>query len=160
MKMRLPVFTGILLLVAVLSTAAFAQVTTAGRLAGVVTDSKGALVPKAGIVATKNETKEEFKTTANEEGGWSIPSIPNGTYTVTVISPGFKTTVLTEVKVDAGQVATANSVLEPGGANEQVVIAGGGEILQTETANIATTIVGRQIGELPFVTRDALQLVL
>ncbi len=160
MKNRPAILIGILLLIVVLSTAAFAQVSTAGRLAGVVTDSKGALVPKAKIVATKNETKEEFKATANEEGGWSIPSVPNGTYTVTITVPGFKTTVLTDVKVDAGQVATANSELEPGGANEQVTIAGAGEILQTETANVATTIVGRQIGELPFVTRDALQLVL
>jgi Carboxypeptidase regulatory-like domain len=160
MKTRRQILTAILLLIAALSTAAFAQVSTTGRLAGVVTDSKGALVPKAVIVATKNETKEEFKTTANEEGGWSIPSVPNGTYTISITVPGFKTTVLTDVKVDAGQVATANSVLEPGGANEQVVISGGGEILQTETANVATTIVGRQIVELPFVTRDALQLVL
>ena len=134
--------------------------TTSSRLTGVVTDSQGALVPKAEIVATHNETKAEFKATANDEGGWSIPSVPNGTYTIKINAPNFKTTVLENVKVDAGQVATANSVLEPGGASEQVVIQSGGEILQTESANVATTIVGRQIVELPFVTRDALQLVL
>ena len=37
---------------------------------------------------------------------------------------------------------------------------GGAEVLQTESSTVATTIVGRQIGELPFSTRDALQLVL
>ena len=136
------------------------QVTTSGRLTGVVTDSQGALVPGAEVEAVQSETKTSFTTTANGEGGWSIPSVPNGTYTITVSAPNFKKTVIQNVKVDAGQVATANAALEPGGANEQIVITGGGEILQTETANVATTITGKQITELPFVTRDALQLVL
>src|SRR5258707_12080201 len=150
---------GVGLLLSLSATTARAQVTTAGRLTGVVTDSKGALVPKAEIVAT-SETKAEFKATANGEGGWTIPSVPIGSYTISVVAPNFKTTVTQDVKVDAGQVATVNSVLEPGGASEQVVVSGGGEILQTESANVSTTIVGKQIVELPFVTRDALQLVL
>jgi Carboxypeptidase regulatory-like domain len=136
------------------------QVTTTGRLSGVVTDTQGALVPAANVEAIQNETKTSFTTTANGEGSWSIPSVPNGTYTITVSAPNFKKTVIQNVKVDAGQIASANATLEPGGANEEVVVAGGGEILQTETANVSTTIIGRQITQLPFVTRDALQLVL
>src|SRR5205085_5094643 len=84
----------------------------------------------------------------------------NGTYTVTVSAPNFKKTVLQDVKVDVGQPTAANATLEPGGANEQVVVAAGGEILQTESSSVSTTITGRQISELPFATRDALQLVL
>src|SRR5437588_5919220 len=148
------------LLALCLPIAVSAQVTTTGRLTGVVTDSKGALVPKAEIVATQNETKSQFKATASADGAWAIPSVSVGTYTISVLAPNFKTTVIQDVKVDAGQVATANAVLEPGGANEQVTISGGGEILQTESANVSTTIVGKQIVELPFVSRDALQLVL
>ena len=154
--------TSVLLLVFALSLPLIvsAQVTTTGRLTGVVTDSQGALVPAANVEAIQNETKTSFTATANGEGGWSIPSVPNGTYTITVSAPNFKKTVIQNVKVDAGQIASANATLEPGGANEEVVVAGGGEILQTETANVATTITGRQITQLPFVTRDALQLVL
>ena len=154
--------TGVLLLVFALSlpVVVSAQVTTTGRLTGVVTDSQGALVPAANIEAIQNETKTSFTATASGEGSWSIPSVPNGTYTITISAPNFKKTVLQNVKVDAGQITSANAVLEPGGANEQVVVSGGGEILQTETANVSTTITGRQITQLPFVTRDALQLVL
>src|SRR5258708_39591606 len=128
---------GIGLLLGISATTARAQVTTSGRLTGVVTDSKGALVPKAEIVATQNETKAEFKATANGEGGWTVPSIPIGNCTITVVGPNFKTTVIQGVKVDASQVATANAVLEPGGAQEQVVVTGGGEILNTESANVS-----------------------
>ncbi|HEV8588701.1 MAG TPA: carboxypeptidase regulatory-like domain-containing protein [Pyrinomonadaceae bacterium] len=150
----------LVLFILCVSMVALAQITTSGRLAGVVTDSVGALVPNAEITVTNNDTKAEYKANANDEGGWSIPSVPNGTYTVKINAPNFKTTVLQNVKVDTAQVTTANATLEPGEPSAEVVIQGGGEILQTESANVATTIAGRQITELPFVTRDALQLVL
>src|SRR2546423_2264773 len=143
-----------------LVSVAIAQVTTTGRLTGVVTDTQGAVIPKAEVVAVSNQTKQEFKSTAGDEGSWAIPSVPNGTYTVTVSAPNFKKTVLQNVKVDVGQPTSANATLEPGGANEQVVVAAGGEIRQTESSSVSTTITGRQISELPFATRDALQLVL
>ena len=150
----------LLTVVALVSTLVPAQVITSGRLTGIVSDANGALIPKAQIVAKHDQTQTEFKAVANDEGGWTIPSIPNGTYVVTITAPGFKTTVVKEVKVDAGQVSSLNSALETGGATEQVVVTGGAEVLQTESSTVATTIVGRQIGELPFSTRDALQLVL
>jgi len=161
MKIRLT--NRLVLLLAMLSLATVvvtAQITTSGRLTGVVSDAQGALIPKAQILAKNDQTQTEFKTATNDEGGWNIPSIPNGTYTVTITAAGFKTTVVKDVKVDSGQVATLNASLETGGASEQVVVTGGAEVLQTESATVATTIVGRQIGELPFSTRDALQLVL
>src|SRR5438034_6324909 len=150
----------LLALISLMTSLVPAQVTTSGRLTGVVADANGALIPKAQIVAKHDQAQTEYKTISNDEGGWTIPSIPNGTYTVTISAQGFKTTVAKEVKVDAGQVATLNSAHETGGATEQVVVTGGAEVLQTESSTVATTIVGRQIGELPFSTRDALQLVL
>jgi hypothetical protein len=83
-----------------------------------------------------------------------------GTYSITVTSSGFKSTVIKDVKVDLGTVQTVNATLEVGGATEQVIITGGGSVIQSESANVASTIVGRQIGELPWATRDAMQLVL
>ena len=55
------------------------------------------------------------------------------------------------------QQGLAADAIKPG---DQVVVTGGGEVLQTASANISTTITGKQIHELPFSTRDALQLVL
>ena len=36
---------------------AAAQITTSGRLTGVVTDTQGAVIPRAEVVAVSNETK-------------------------------------------------------------------------------------------------------
>src|SRR5262245_24223280 len=149
-----------LLTIPLLAPGAFAQVTTSGRLTGTVTDPQGAVVSNAQVNVKNNETQTQFTATTNKEGSWTLPSISSGDYTVTVTAPGFKTTVVQGVKVDVGQPTTVNATLETGGVNDQVVVTGGGEVLQNASANISTTITGRQILELPFSTRDALQLML
>ena len=149
-----------LLTILLLAAGAFAQVTTSGRLAGTVTDAQGAVVSNAQINVKNNETQTLFTATTNKEGGWTLPSVSPGAYTVTVTAAGFKTTIVQDVKVDVGQPTTVNATLETGAVNDQVVVTGGGEILQTASANVSSTITGRQIHELPFTTRDSLQLVL
>ena len=144
-----------LLTILLLAAGAFAQVTTSGRLAGTVTDAQGAVVSNAQINVKNNETQTLFTATTNKEGGWTLPSVSPGAYTVTVTAAGFKTTIVQDVKVDVGQPTTVNATLETGAVNDQVVVTGGGEILQTASANVSSTITGRQIHELPFTTRDA-----
>jgi hypothetical protein len=149
-----------LLATLLLTAGAFAQVTTTGQLTGTVTDAQGAVVPNAQINITNDNTRAQFTATTNKDGGWTLPSVSSGDYTVTVTAPGFKTTVVQGVKVDVGQPTTVNAALEAGGVNDQVVVTGGGEVLQAASANVSTTITGRQIHELPFSTREAMQLVL
>ncbi|MGH9834362.1 MAG: carboxypeptidase regulatory-like domain-containing protein, partial [Blastocatellia bacterium] len=90
---------------------------------------------------------------------YTVPSLGSGTYTVTVSAPGFKQVVVQNVKVDAGVPATANVTLEVGAPSESVVIQGGGEVLQTQSANISTTLQVKQIASLPLQTRNVLDFV-
>jgi len=139
---------------------ASAQIVTTGRLAGVVIDQRGDVVPNVEVVARHNQAQTAFKTTANDEGVWSIPYLSIGTYTLTIRAEGFKVSILQNVKVDTATTTTVNAVLEVGGTEEQVFVNRGGSMIQSEATTISTTIVGRQIDDLPWVTRDALQLVL
>lgn len=149
-----------LLLVSLLALTVSAQVSTTGKLIGTVNDQQGAVVANAKISVKSNGTQTQFTATTDKEGGWLLPSVSPGAYTVTVTAAGFKTTVVQNVNVDVGQPATVNVTLEVGGVGDQVVVTGGGEVLQTSSATISSTITGRQISELPFSTRDAMQLVL
>ncbi|HMY75713.1 MAG TPA: carboxypeptidase regulatory-like domain-containing protein, partial [Blastocatellia bacterium] len=142
-----------------LTPVAFAQGTTTGRLVGTVTDEQGSAIPSAQITIKGNQAEGQYTAVTNKEGQWTLPSIPPGTYTVTVQANGFKSTLVREVKVDIGLPATINVTLNVGNIGEQIVVTGGGEVLQTASANISTTITGREIRELPFSTRDAMQLV-
>jgi len=150
-----------LLLIALFCASSKAQVTNAGSISGAVTDPTGAVVASATIVVKNNETGVENTTTTSENGTFTVAQLPRGTYTVTVqATSGFKKSEVTKVTVNVGTPTTVNVTLEPGAPQETVTIVGGGEILQTQTANIGNTITGRQITELPFTSRDALDLVL
>jgi carboxypeptidase family protein len=149
------------LTIAMFCASALAQVTTTGSISGSVTDPTGAVVPNAGVNVKNNETGVENTTTTSDNGTFSVAQLPRGIYTVTVqATTGFKKSEVTRVHVNVGTPTTVNVVLEVGEPKETVTIVGGGEILQTQTANIGNTIIGRQITDLPFTSRDALDLVL
>jgi outer membrane receptor protein involved in Fe transport len=143
-----------------LAPVAFAQGSTTGRLVGAVLDENGAAIANAQVSVKGNQAEGQYTATTNKEGNWTLPSIPAGTYTVMIQATGFKSTIVQAVKVDIGLPATVNATLEVGQVGDQVVVTGGGEVLQTASANISTTVTGRQIRELPFSTRDAMQLVI
>jgi hypothetical protein len=67
--------------------------------------------------------------------------------------------VTSNVKVDVGLPTTVDVGLETGNIQEVVEIQSGGEVLQTQTAAVSSTISGRQITETPLTSRDALDLV-
>ena len=139
---------------------AVAQVSSTGSLAGTVTDPAAAVVVGASVVVKNDATGSEFTATTSDNGTFNVPALPAGTYTVTITAPGFKRLVVRGVKVDVGKPSSISSALEVGAPEESVTIEGGAELLQTQSANVATTITGRQITDLPFTSRDALDLVL
>jgi hypothetical protein len=133
---------------------------TSGSISGTVTDQTGAVVPGA-TVSVKSETGQEYSAVTNDSGAFTIPGVAAGspTYTVTITAASFKKYVVTKVKVDVATPATVNAQLEAGSVEETVTVASGGEVIQTETATVGTTITGRQILEQPIQSRDALDLV-
>ncbi len=147
-------------LLALNSLLAFGQSGTTAPLSGTVFDSTGAVISGAAVLVKNNGTGAEYKVNTSSAGTFTVPSLGAGTYTITVEAPGFKKAVVQNVKIDVGIPATANITMEIGVASETVVVQGGSEVLQTQSANVATTITGRQINELPFTSRDALDLVL
>jgi hypothetical protein len=88
------ILSSILFLIAVslcLSGVATAQEIT-GSIVGTVKDAAGAVVPGASVTIT-DPSKNDLvvrNMTANEDGEFSAPNIPIGTYPVTVEAPIFK----------------------------------------------------------------------
>lgn len=134
------------------------QAQTTGSIAGTVIDQNGAVVPSATVVI-KGASGQEFTASTSSNGTFSVPAVAAGTYTVTVSATDFKTTVVENVKVNVGLPTTVDATLQAGNISETVVVTSGGEVLQTQTATIGTTITGRQITEIPLTSRDALDLV-
>jgi hypothetical protein len=63
------------------------------------------------------------------------------------------------VKIDAGIPANVNVTLEVGAANESVIVQGGAEVVQSQSANISTTLNVNQIINLPLNSRNALNFI-
>jgi len=137
---------------------AFSQVTT-GRLEGTVTDPQGAAVPGAHVRVVNVQTGQTLANTTNERGYWVLPSMSTGAYRVTVAHQGFKTATTDDVKIEVGVPATVNTTLELGSLAETVEVRGGAEVLQTSVATVASTLVGRQLHELPFTSRNLTELI-
>ena len=133
---------------------------TSSSLTGTVTDPTGAVVPGAAVTVKHNETGQEYTAKTNDDGVFTIPSLPTGLYTATISAKNFKQAKVTEIKLDVGKPSSIAVGLEIGSQAETVTIVGGGELLQTQTATIGTTLSGRQITDIPTVSRDALDLVL
>ncbi|MEY3282108.1 MAG: hypothetical protein RIR86_121, partial [Acidobacteriota bacterium] len=142
------------------SLQAMAQVATTAAISGAVTDPTGAVIAGATVTVNSRVTGQEYKVTSSDNGTWTVPALGAGQYTVTIEAQGFKKSVVDNVTLNAGVPATVNVTMEIGSATESVVIQGGAEVLQTQSASISTTITGRQITEIPFTSRDALDLVL
>ncbi len=135
----------------------FAQ--TTGRLEGSVADSSGAVVPAALVKVVHTATGQTFEVTSDERGYWIIPSLPTATYRVSVNHPGFKAASLSDVKIDAAVPAKVAIVLQVGSLTETVEVTGGAEALQTVTATVTSTMVGQQLHELPFTSRNLSELI-
>ncbi|HEU4710647.1 MAG TPA: carboxypeptidase-like regulatory domain-containing protein [Pyrinomonadaceae bacterium] len=150
----------LVLLVLAVCVPAFAQAGSTGSLSGTVLDPKGAVVAGASVKVVAKATNQEFTAQTSEDGTFTVPTLTAGIYTATVTASGFKQSVVTDIKIDVGKPSSINVELEIGAANEIVTVVGGGELLQTQTATVGTTLTGRQITDLPTASRDALDLVL
>lgn len=136
----------------------WAQVIVTGRLSGTITDPTGSVIPQASVRVVSEETGTAYQLTANEVGQYSVSGLPAGFYAVEVSAPGFRRGVVRRIKVDVGGTAVADVQLEVGATTETVEVLAEATAIVTATSNIGTTVTGRQITDLPFTSRDALDL--
>jgi hypothetical protein len=145
-----------MLLVAATATAAHAQTSS---LSGVVTDSAGGVVPGANVTVTNVATKEALESVTNAAGQFSFPALPIGTYTVSVSLAGFKTFVASNVRLLGGQPGNVNATLEVGDLTEKVEVKAGSELVQTQSAQVSSTLSVEQLSQIPLNSRNALYSV-
>jgi Carboxypeptidase regulatory-like domain/TonB-dependent Receptor Plug Domain len=125
-----------------------AQTIVTGGLSGTVTDPTGAIIEGATITLKSAATGEVFTATSAASGIFQFSLLKPGDYTLTVAKEGFRNSTRT-VTVQLGQVVPANVALEVGSSTQTVEVSSAPALLQTETANITTTIETKQIQEIP-----------
>ncbi len=123
-----------------------------GTLRVIVTDVSGAGVFDAKVTVTNEATNVSASTTASSEGTYVFPSLLVGSYTVTIEKDGFKKHVSKGVNVESNLVAEFKTKLEVGSISSSIEVTAGAELVKTTTAELGSSIGGREVNELPINT--------
>ena len=139
-----------------LSGLASAQEVT-GAITGTVLDPNGAALPGVQVVLASVERGFERTYETNDEGVFSAPLLPPGTYSLTVESAGFKKYVQSDIQISVNDRRPVEVRLEAGGVTETVNVTAEPSIIQ-ESPTQQALIEGAQVRQLPLNNRNFVQL--
>jgi len=131
-----------------LSTTARAQATN-GEIIGTVKDPAGALVVKANVVVTNEETSVASTTQTGTAGEYHVGNLLPGKYDVVVNAAGFQSFTLKGVSVELNKTSTADIGLKVGTSSSVEVSADSGAVLDTTSTNLTTTFSNVELSNLP-----------
>ena len=120
-----------------------------GALDGNVTDSSQAAIVGASVVATNQETQARREIETNSAGGYSLPTLPPGTYTIAVRAPGFQFYTQTGVAVAVNSVTRVDVVLTVGQLTETVSVSAQVATLQTDRSDVRAEVTLKTLQDVP-----------
>jgi hypothetical protein len=144
--------------VLLLATAARAQTAT-GQILGTVKDATGAIVPKAKVVVTNQQTGLTRQVTTGDDGTFVVPLLPAGAYVLTAEQTGFKLAILSDIPLNVDQVQRVDVQLETGNISERIEVTANATSIDTQSATIGQVITEKQVTDLPLNGRNFLQLL-
>jgi Carboxypeptidase regulatory-like domain/TonB dependent receptor len=142
-----------LLVVLVSGREAGAQATT-GLIIGQITDSTGAVIPSAVIIARDEDKGVTFTGRSDGGGNYVILNVTPGTYTVKVSHKGFGDSEASHTTLVIDQKLLLNFHLAPGSLTTTVEVTDKPTLLQTQSAEVGTVIGGDDITSLPLLSRN------
>ena len=134
--------------------------TSLGSLTGQVRDPSGALIVKASITITSENSGTRGHLTTSSAGIYTVNSLDPGLYTVEVIAPGFDRAVASHVEVFTARSSSQDFTLKNGSIETTVVVSEQQPLLSSNSSMITTTIDHETVQEAPVPERSVLSLVL
>ena len=117
------------------------------------------MIAGASVTILETATQAKEKTSSGHNGLFSFPNMNIGTYTLTVVAPGFQTYSQQHIVLDVGSSIGINVKLPVGAATQQVQVQAEGVALQTETAPFKQTIGEKTVVDLPLNGRQITSLI-
>jgi hypothetical protein len=125
-----------------------------GTIAGSVQDATGAALSGATVTVRNTETGSIRKLTTGSDGRFSAPSVPVGTYSVTVAHDAFETQTRDGVALVVGQTLDLPFKLGVGSVQQQIVVSTEADTVNTTTQQTSGLINERQVKQLPLNGRS------
>jgi Carboxypeptidase regulatory-like domain len=150
-------FVGLLLAASLM----YAQgVGSSGNIRGTVTDTSGAVLPRATINLVDASTGLRRTLVTDTTGQFQATGLPPATYEVSAELPGFATVVRKNVVVNVGQSVVSDFQMKPARVSEVVEVTTESRVVETDRGSQADTINQQYIAELPIDRRDYLTFTL
>jgi hypothetical protein len=145
------------LLALIVPYAASGQTSTA--ITGLVTDQKGAMVPKASVTAHNTLSGQDLKVVSTSTGDFTFTPLRPGVYDISATAPGFNTAVETGINLHLDTVLTVKLVLKPGMATETMVVHADEVMLDVTHASSGITFTQDEMEQTPFDAGNPLMMV-
>src|SRR6266850_2574367 len=148
----------LLLLCLVLTSYSEAQL-TAGSVVGTMKDPSGAVVPGAQISIKHTNTGTQTSTVASDQGIFSFPVVPIGSYEFTASAPGFATAT-GAFTVELNTVRTLNVQFKVGTGAETVQVTDAAAPIETASSQLSGTFSRREVLDIPAASVNVNNLAL
>jgi hypothetical protein len=130
------------------------------QLAGVVTDTSGAVIVGATVQIANPSRGIVQHTVTDNRGQYAIPLLPpDDHYTLTVSKAGFGTSIQNELSLQVAQAATVNITLKLGNTVATVTVNASAPLLDTESSAQGQVITGQTVEDLPLNGRSTFRLI-
>jgi Carboxypeptidase regulatory-like domain/TonB dependent receptor len=126
---------------------------TGGTIGGKVQDKGGAALPGVTVTATNNDTGLERSTTTGPEGGFTLPSLPAGMYTLKADLSGYGNVTVENVRVDVATKRNLEVTLAQSAMQEAITVVDEAPLIQNTPA-IGTVVSQQELENLPLNGRQ------
>jgi len=121
----------------------------AGSISGLVTDSSGAVIAGAKVIATDTQTGVQTTVTTDAKGFYSLPALPVGTYDLQISQIGFKAYTETGLVINANSALRVDATLSVGAINEKIEVRTDAVHVEAESTQMGEVITGKTMTAVP-----------
>jgi hypothetical protein len=120
-----------------------------GTLSGKVTDTTGAVIPKANVTVTEMNTGTINRTVSDADGQWVVPFLLPGTYKVEAQATGFEAIVHNSITLQAQEHPIIDLSMSIGQASETVTVTSATPLIDQANASVGQVISTESVADLP-----------
>jgi len=145
---------------ALVSAAAWAQMTVTGMITGAVTDPSNQVIPAANVTLTSQTTGEARTSSTSELGVFTFVAVPPDSYGLKVEHAGFKVLQRTGLVLTANERLSVGQIqLEVGAVTETVRVEAQNVAVQTESSEHSALLTPEQLSSMLARGREVVSLL-
>jgi hypothetical protein len=131
-----------------------------GSVAGMVMDSRGAVVQGAALSLDDTAQQDVYQTVSDSKGFYTFANLPVGRYNLTISAYGFATQQKTDLQVDTDSALRVDATLTVGIRSDTVKVSAVSDVgVEAISTHLGEVISGVQMTELPLNGRSYTDLL-